>query len=242
MLKRIGIALMLALTLVVGQTSSVAAYGYTGGFFYNSAIADSDGNGIADLHVCFTANTPVFTNRATIMEGLREWGVGGNVAGNADGGVHKVELISKGQNCDPNIVNVYVLWGDILGQPAGCEAGVNYIAATGNPGTGYFGIGIVFNQHCLWHWGLGTPVPNGFYDAFSTATHEMGHAYGLGHTGSDWLPYDGNLMNESFTDTCGRPNGVRAGISNNDAAGVRARYGGIPDTNVGFPQPSQCWE
>jgi Matrixin len=228
----IAIVLLFSLATVGNPSPTVAHEGL--GHFFNSAIADSDGDGIHDLHICFEGGTPVHTNRSAISLGAQQWGYVSGVAS----GAHKVELISLGSSCAG--ANVQFLWGNIPGEPPNRCTANDALAGTEAPLTGYSLAKIHFNHRCSWDWGTTAPVAEGFYDAWSVAAHEMGHAYGINHSCGGGVCFIA-IMLPTITDLCGQAFGVRyGGLSAHDAFDIRQRYGGVPDTAKNFPGDPGC--
>lgn len=187
------------------------------GAYNNASIADGE------LFACFHNNTPVYTHRAILMSGLRKWG---------DAIVVDVE--SNGR-CDMDGSNVEVWWD---GQPFDNDCAWGY-AGVPIPSSTYSTTQVYFNASCgagaFW-WGGTNPVPNGQIDAYSTAIHEMGHAYGLNHT--EWFIFGLQVLEESTS--CILDSKRLTSLSADDAAGIRARYPGLLSTGNAFNGSAGC--
>lgn len=158
------------------------------------------------------------------MSGLRKWGDAKNI-----------RLDSLGR-CDNDRSNVLVGW-----HPMGCSGYTIPLALTvpGSTTTVYSQATIYYNSDCgqnRYWWGGTLPVPSGQFDAYSLATHEMGHAYGIAHTPSGVA---GQQIMEADIPCIAASNRYTS-LSQDDADAIRARYTGVSNVPASFPMGVGC--
>jgi len=213
--RRILVVLSTVVSIILLLAPSASAYEFTNGAYNNSSIGD----GV--LGVCFENNSPVYTHRAILLSGLQQWGTAKNITLNSNG------------RCDNDGSNVEVLW------ESGGLACWQALAWVPLRSVTYSSIPVNFNPNCgegaFW-WGGTNPVPNDKVDAYSSAFHEMGHAYGLHH--EDDLA--GQQLMESSTPCIITTHGRVTAMSDDDADGIRLRYQGLGDTGTTFNSSLSC--
>lgn len=211
-------AVTVALSAIFGIVASAAGYALLGGAYNNASIGD----GV--LGVCFANNTPVYTHRAILMSGLRQWGTAKNIT------------LSSNGRCDNDGSNLQVGWA------AGDCTGPTIVLAWVVPGSYtnvYSTAWLNYNANCgsnFYWWGGTNPVPSGQFDAYSIATHEMGHAYGVAHTP---IAEAGEQVMEPDAPCIANSNRYTS-LSDDDADAIRARYPGLVDTAAAFNLSAGC--
>jgi Matrixin len=214
---RLGRATTIAVAFILGTAAATAGYVFHVWGYNNWSIGD----GV--LGVCFENNSPVYTHRSILMSGLRQWGLAKNIT-----------LESNGR-CDNDFSNVLVGW-----EGGDCTEPVITLAWTvpGNPTGLYSEAWINYNANCgpgkFW-WGGTNPVPHGQFDAYSLATHEMGHAYGIAHTQGA----AGEQIMEPSAACISNSNRFTS-LSADDAEAIRWKYGGLGNTGAVFGLNAPC--
>jgi hypothetical protein len=216
------VAVALAICLVVGTTGPALAYVFLG--WYNSSEIDTNGNGQADLSICYGVHLSdaVYVNRGEVQLEIEQWHTAsyGSFSSNGSCG-----------NDNSSVQMYYANFGT-------CEPGVpSVLGATNNPGNvGYSIRYIWFNSQCLddFDWYDADGIDAGKYSALATALHEVGHALGLNHSGvSGAVMAGGGPAHCSAYEHDWR-------LAADDAAGYRVRYPGINDTGTSFPALAGC--
>lgn len=216
------LAIPLAMILLLLIASPVAAYVLWG--WYNTSAIDTDGNGVADLSVCYgvTSSDLVYINRGDVDQEVEQW--------------HTASVGSFSSNgiCNNDGSNIVMVYAD-FGQ---CEPGIDSVlGATNNPGNvGYNSRTIWFNSQCLddFDWYDADGIDANKYSALATALHEVGHALGLHHSG------DPNAVMYDVGPIHCNPTGQDWRLARDDANGYRDRYPGIGNTATSFPLDAVC--
>jgi len=215
-------SILLALGLVATTAALVLAYALYG--WYNSSAIDTDGNGQADLSVCYGVHLSdaVYVNRAQVDQEIEQW--------------HQASVgaFSSNGSCGNDNSNIQMYYADF----GYCEPGSpSILGATENLGnTGYSIKKIWFNSQCLddFDWYDTDGIDANKFSALAVALHEVGHALGLGHSSvSGAVMYQFGPVNCSPLEHDWR-------LAYDDAQGYRARYPGIIDTSTSFPPVAGC--
>lgn len=217
-----------ALVLWMSTIMPVGAYTTLNSSFNNSSIGD----GV--LGVCFENNTPVYTNRSIIMSGIQQW----------TQAIH-LQFVSNGR-CDGDGSNIHVRWDNHSG---GC-GGPGEVNGWVDPMPQlYSSVAIHFNSDCaqfgsdfMHDWGGSLPVSDTKADAYTLATHEAGHALGIGHSEECnaqgcW----GTTTTQNVMDW-DAGNGTRWLMSQDDANAIRFKYPGLGSTGLSFPTNSPVYQ
>ncbi len=186
------------------------------GYYTNSAVADSDGDGVLDLTMCFKSTT-MYNGRVAVATGVRIWSK-----------AIRIEFISTGY-CDAGDTSNLIFELRDLGYACSDLAG----QSTG--GSGHSQATVTLNSRCSWSWttsgGIGSRV-----SAMTFGTHESGHALGLNHEQANGSNGHADIMDNPSV--CGY--GYARSLSENDARSMRARYPGIPATTSTFSTNLSC--
>lgn len=215
-----GLALALTLSVSVSLPTTTAAFSLIGGsldleqrdFRVFNNFQDPSANDNTIPHPNFPGHTGAVM---AIWKAHSEWGSGprgGNGLG--DGSPSNPNLGDGGANFDNTFQGV-------ASSPGGNEGNVHSSSGIGGGVVAFTrtpisnGWKIVYNENFVWDDGPGA-ASGGTLDLQGVATHQIGHALGLGHSGSS-----GSTMSPSITGT-----GVsQRSINSDDRAGIQAVYG-----------------
>ncbi len=186
------------------------------GNYTNSALADSDGDGVLDLTMCFKGTT-MYNGRASLAAGVRIWSR-----------AIQIEFISTGR-CDTGDTSNMIFELRDLGYACLDRSG----QSTG--GSAHSQATISFNSRCSWSW-TKSGGTGGHISAMTYATHESGHALGLHHEQFNGANGHYDIMDNPVP--CSYE--YARSLSENDARSMRARYTGIPRTSTVFANSLSC--
>ncbi len=187
------------------------------GYFTAGSLADSDGDGIRDLTMCFRGQE-MFDGRGAVASGVRVWSL-----------AIEIEFISTGRCETGDTSNLifqlrYLDDYTCLGRSGLSTGGTAHSQAT-----------ITFNSRCSWSWTTSGGT-NGGISARTYGTHESGHALGLHHEQNNGANGHTDIMDNPVP--CSYE--YARSLSENDARSIRARYSSIPRTSNLFANSLTC--